>query len=226
MYLPPDTETAVLKTDRWEAVVALSDGEFRQVSFVNSINTIEGGSHVAHVVDNLTKKLIEEVKKKHKKMRIKAHFVKAHMTVFINALIVNPSFKSQTKETLSSKVADFGSRFPLQDSFIKKIIKLGIVDQIIMLHELREQAKLGKELKTKKRSRLVGVEKLDDANKAGSAESSKCTLIVTEGDSAKTLAMTGLEVAGREYFGVFPLRGKLINVRSKSISTSLKNAEV
>ena len=47
----------------------------------------------------------------------------------------------------------------------------------------------------------------------GSKNSLECTLIVTEGDSAKTLAVSGLGVVGRDYYGAFPLRGKLLNVR-------------
>ena len=67
-----------------------------------------------------------------------------------------------------------------------------------------------------KRNRLTGVAKLEDANDAGSKNSLDCTLILTEGDSAKTLAVSGLGVIGRDQYGVFPLRGKLLNVREAS----------
>ena len=70
-----------------------------------------------------------------------------------------------------------------------------------------------KALKGQKRARLLGIEKLEDANKAGTSESNNCLLILTEGDSAKSLAMAGLETIGRDYFGVYPCRGKLLNVR-------------
>lgn len=55
--------------------------------------------------------------------------------------------------------------------------------------------------------------KLEDANDAGTKNSSQCTLILTEGDSAKSLAVSGLGVVGRDKYGVFPLRGKMLNVR-------------
>jgi len=64
----------------------------------------------------------------------------------------------------------------------------------------------------------AGVPKLDDANDAGTKNSLECTLILTEGDSAKTLAVSGLSVVGRDRYGVFPLRGKLLNVRDASHS--------
>jgi DNA topoisomerase-2 len=63
---------------------------------------------------------------------------------------------------------------------------------------------------------ITGVPKLEDANDAGTKNSLNCTLILTEGDSAKTLAVSGLGVIGRDKYGVFPLRGKLLNVREAS----------
>lgn len=65
----------------------------------------------------------------------------------------------------------------------------------------------------KKSSRLLGIPKLEDANCAGTRRSEDCTIILTEGDSAKALAMAGIEVVGRDHYGVFPLRGKMLNVR-------------
>ena len=76
-----------------------------------------------------------------------------------------------------------------------------------------------------RKSKITGIPKLDDANKAGTAQSNKCTLIVTEGDSAKTLAVAGLSVVGRDHYGVFPLRGKCKNVRDVSVSQLTSNQE-
>ena len=78
----------------------------------------------------------------------------------------------------------------------------------------------------KKKQKLLGIPKLDDANMAGTVDSKRCTLILTEGDSAKSLAMSGIQVVGRDHFGVFPLRGKLMNVRDASSSMLTNNAEV
>ena len=77
-----------------------------------------------------------------------------------------------------------------------------------------------------KRTRLTGIPKLDDANDAGGRNSQDCTLILTEGDSAKALAISGLSVVGRDKFGVFPLRGKLLNVRDASHDQIMKNVEI
>ena len=58
--------------------------------------------------------------------------------------------------------------------------------------------------------------------KAGTKEADRCTLILTEGDSAKALAVSGLSVVGRDYFGVFALRGKLVNVRDAKFQQIVK----
>lgn len=85
------------------------------------------------------------------------------------------------------------------------------------------QAQLNKKCSGQKATKIKGISKLDDANDAGGKKSSQCTLILTEGDSAKTLAISGLSVVGRDLYGVFPLRGKLLNVRDathKQVNTN------
>lgn len=77
-----------------------------------------------------------------------------------------------------------------------------------------------------KKSRISGIVKLDDANNAGTRHAQNCTLILTEGDSAKALAVSGLSVVGRDNFGVFPLRGKLLNVREASHTQIMQNQEI
>ena len=77
-----------------------------------------------------------------------------------------------------------------------------------------------------KKKKMLGIPKLEDANEAGGRNGYKCTLIITEGDSAKALAVSGLSVIGRDYYGVFPLRGKLLNVRDANHSTIMNNKEI
>lgn len=91
-----------------------------------------------------------------------------------------------------------------------------------------ENRKVIKELGTggKKKQKLYDVPKLDDANWAGTERSQQCTLILTEGDSAKALAIAGLQVVGRDSYGVFPLKGKLLNVRDAPEHQILKNEEI
>lgn len=77
-----------------------------------------------------------------------------------------------------------------------------------------------------KKSKLTGIPKLEDANEAGTKNSDKCTLILTEGDSAKALAMSGLAVIGRDFYGVFPLKGKLLNVRDAATKALSENDQI
>lgn len=215
-----------MNTDRWEVVVSLSDGQFQQVSFVNSICTTRGGTHVEHITSQLVEKLAEAIQKKNKKLQIKPHQIKQNLWVFVNCLIENPSFDSQTKETLTLKQSQFGSTCQLSNKIINDLLKTEIVQSIIKQAEARENAKLSRGLTGSKKSRLLGIPKLDDANDAGTRNASSCTLILTEGDSAKSLAMAGIEVIGRDKYGVFPLRGKLLNVREASTKQILDNQEI
>ena len=210
---------------RWQVCIALSKKDsFQHVSFVNGISTIDGGSHVDHVTLPIMKKCTEEIQAKHKNITVKQQYVKDSLFVFINSTIENPTFSSQTKDKHTTRVSEFGSKFTLTEDFTKKILKLGFVDSLLAVAEAKEKKSLSK-TDGKKVVRL-SIPKLDDANKAGTSESLKCTLILTEGDSAKTTAVSGLSVVGRDYFGVFPLRGKLLNTREASFSQISKNEEI
>lgn len=215
-----------LENKRWEVVVSLSDGQFQQVSFVNSICTTRGGTHVDHITNQLVEKLSEAISKKKKKVQIKPHQIRSNLWVFVNCLIENPTFDSQTKETLTLKASDFGSSCQLSQKYIQDLLKTEIVQSIIQQAEARENAKLAKGLTASKKSRLLGIPKLDDANDAGTRNAASCTLILTEGDSAKSLAMAGIEVIGRDKYGVFPLRGKMLNVREANNKQILENQEI
>ena len=210
---------------RWQVCVALTKKDsFQHVSFVNGLSTIDGGSHVDHVILPIIKKCSEEIQAKHKNITVKPQYVKDSLFVFINSTIENPTFSSQTKDKHTTRVSEFGSKFTLTDDFTKKILKLGFVDSLLAVAEAKEKKSLSK-TDGKKVVRL-SIPKLDDANKAGTNESLKCTLILTEGDSAKTTAVSGLSVVGRDYYGVFPLRGKLLNTREASFSQISKNEEI
>jgi DNA topoisomerase-2 len=67
---------------------------------------------------------------------------------------------------------------------------------------------------------------LDDAVLAGTKDSAKCTLILTEGDSAKAMALSGLSQEQRKTFGVYPLKGKVLNVKDTSDSKVEQTKEI
>lgn len=111
------------------------------------------------------------------------------------------------------------------EKFIASVVKSGLVESVLTWAKFKAQTNLEKTSGSKK-SKLKGIPKLEDANDAGSKNSMNCTLILTEGDSAKSLAVSGLGVVGRDNYGVFPLRGKLLNVREATHKQILENAEI
>ncbi|XP_022982562.1 DNA topoisomerase 2 isoform X1 [Cucurbita maxima] len=222
----PPKRYHIRPNERWEIVVTLSEGQFQQVSFVNGIATIKGGTHVDYITNQIANYVMTVVNKKNKNANVKAHNVKSYLWVFINALIDNPAFDSQTKETLTIRQSSFGSACELTPDFLKNVAtKSGIMDSVLSWVNFKQSKDL-KKTDGAKTEKISGIEKLEDANCAGGKNSEKCTLILTEGDSAKALAMAGLGVVGRDFYGVFPLRGKLLNVREASSKQITENKEI
>ncbi|XP_063900267.1 DNA topoisomerase 2-alpha-like isoform X3 [Zophobas morio] len=212
--------------NRWEVGITHSDGQFQQNSFVNAIATTKGGTHVTHACEKIVSNIVEIVAKKNKAAPVKPTQIKNYLWVFVNCRIENPSFSSQTKEHMTLGPAAFGSKCDLSDKFIKAVIHSGVIDKLLEWAKFKQASELRKQCSGNKGARLTGIPKLDDANKAGTRLSHQCTLILTEGDSAKTLAVSGLSVVGRDFYGVFPLKGKLLNVREATHKQIMGNSEI
>src|ERR1700712_3114365 len=211
--------------EKWEVGFAVSDGSFQQVSFVNSIATTSGGTHVNYIADQICDKLMDVVKKKNSKgTALKTNQIRNHIFLFVNCLIVNPAFTSQTKEQLTTKPKQFGSKCILTEKFLKAIGQSDAIQNILSFAQAKADQVLSKS-DGNRRSRMSNP-KLVDANLAGTKHGHECTLILTEGDSAKGLAVAGRAVLDPDRIGVFPLRGKLLNVRDASIDQISKNAEI
>jgi len=226
LYIGPKTDTPRIYeklNDRWEIAIAMNDN-FEQISFVNGINTIKGGKHVEYVLNQIIKGVIDEIEKK-KKIKVKPNVIKDMLIIFVKSTIENPSFDSQTKETLNTTSSKFGSKCEVSDVMIKNLCKMGIIDRAISISEIKDNKDL-KKTDGKKTSNIRGIPKLDDANDAGGKNSASCTLILTEGDSAKSMAIAGLSVVGRDKYGVFPLRGKILNVQDISVQKIADNEEI
>jgi DNA topoisomerase II len=111
---------------------------------------------------------MEVLKKKHKSIEIKPHQVKQNLWLFVNCQVENPAFDSQTKETLTTRPASFGSTCTLSDKFLKDVVSSGVIESIVTVAKAKEEAKLAKTLGPgKKKAKLLGVPKLEDANLAG-----------------------------------------------------------
>ena len=211
--------------ERWEYVVALSPSEeFIQVSFVNGIYTSKGGKHVEYVLNQILRKLCAYILKK-KKIDVKPTAIKEQLMLFLRCDIENPAFDSQTKDYMNTPSQKFGSTCTVSDKFIEKLAKMGVMDAACALTEVKQTKTAKKSDGTKVKS-IRGIPKLVDANFAGTAESGKCTIIFCEGDSAKAGIISGLSTEDRNYIGVYPMKGKLFNVRGENISRISENKEI
>jgi DNA topoisomerase-2 len=212
--------------ERWEYAVALSPTEeFEQVSFVNGIYTSKGGKHVDYVVGQITRKLIAYIETK-KKVKVKASTIKEQLMVFVRCDIVNPAFDSQTKDYLGTPSTKFGSSCTVSDKFIDKIAKMGVMEASLSLTQAKDNSKAAKDTDGVKKRTITGIPKLIDANLAGTDRSAECTLILCEGDSAKAGVVSGLSREDRARFGVYPLKGKLFNVRGEMAKRIGENKEI
>lgn len=154
--------------DRWEIGITLSEKGFQQVSFVNSIATTKGGRHVDYVTDQLVGKLAEAVKKKNKQgVNVKPFQLKNHIWIFVNCLIENPTFDSQTKENMTLQSKSFGSKCQPSEKFLNSVLKVGIVEAILSWVNFKAQTEMAKHCTSKKTSKIKNLPKLDDANDAG-----------------------------------------------------------
>jgi DNA topoisomerase II len=215
------SDVIYIEGPRWKVGISHSNGSMQQVSFVNSVETHDGGTHVDYVANQIVTHIRELIKKKHK-IEVRPQEIKNHMFLFVQSDIVNPIFSSQTKEKLITEPKQFGSTFEFTPQIIKKILTSEIVERILDWAQQKAIAEEKKELrqlnKTLGRSKIL---KLIDAKET--SKRNECSLAIFEGDSASS--------AFRKYRdprtqGAFPLRGKFINVSDLSPLKVVKNKEV
>jgi DNA topoisomerase-2 len=228
LFVGSKTETprSHFSCDRWEIIVCKSlHEEFTAVSYVNGIHTNKGGTHVQYILNQIIRKLIQYIKDK-KKVDVKSTTIKEHLMLFIQCSIENPSFDSQTKDYLNTPSSSFGSSCEIPEKCIEDIAKkVGIMEIVLSITKSKElvAAKKSDGSKTRK---ITGIPKLIDANFAGTSKSKQTTLILCEGDSARSAILSGLSSEDRNTYGIYPLRGKLLNVRDESITTVSNNKEI
>ena len=211
--------------ERWEYAVCLSpNDEFSQVSFVNGIFTNKGGKHVDYILHQIIRKLTAYITKK-KKVDVNPSAIKEQLMIFVRCDIENPSFDSQTKDYMNTPISSFGSTCEVSDNFIEKVAKMGVMDTACSITEIKE-LKAAKKNDGSKTKRIRGIPKLIDANFAGTDKSGLCTLILCEGDSAKAGIVSGLSKDDRNIIGIYPMRGKLFNVRGETKTRIFENKEI
>tara|TARA_B100000579_G_scaffold34566_1_gene24171 strand:+ start:10784 stop:14194 length:3411 start_codon:yes stop_codon:yes gene_type:complete len=228
LYIGDKNETERIyeqPNNRWEYAVCLAPNEeFTQVSFVNGIFTSKGGKHVDYIVNQIVRKITAYIKTK-KHIDVKPASIKEQLMIFLNCTIVNPAFDSQTKDYLNSAVANFGSTCEVGDKFAEKLAKMGVMTTACSITEIKDN-KAAKKTDGSKVKNIRNIPKLVDANFAGTSKSSECTIILCEGDSAKSGIISGLSREDRNYIGVYPMKGKMFNVRGETVSKISDNKEI
>ena len=210
---------------RWEYAVCMAPKEeFTQVSFVNGIFTSKGGKHVDYLLNQIVRKLVAYITKK-KKIDVKPSTIKEQLMLFVRCDVENPTFDSQTKDYMTTPSSKFGSTCEVSDKFIDKIAQMGVMSAACALTQAKECVVAKKTDGTKSKS-VRGIPKLVDANDAGTSNSHVCTLLLVEGDSAKAGVVSGLSKDDRRIYGVYPLKGKLMNIRGAPQKSIAGNKEI
>ena len=212
--------------ERWEYAIALSPThEFIQVSFVNGICTFKGGKHVEYITGQIIRKLCDYIEKK-KKIKVNANSIKEQIMIFIRCDVENPSFDSQTKDYMNTPSSKFGSTCTVSDGFIEKVAKMGVMDMACSLTEAKE-ARIAKRTTDGAKTKTIrGIANFIDANNSGGPLSKDCILILCEGLSAMSGIVSGLSSDDRNTIGIYPLKGKLLNVRGEQLKKIAENKEI
>jgi len=216
------TDTVFFQRDKnWKVGLGLSENGFKHVSFVNSVETKEGGTHVDYIINQITTALREKIKKKYK-VDVKPSELRNHMFLFVESTVYNSSFSSQTKERLITEPKDFGTSIEMTEKFIKFVFESEIVKSVLDWIERKKDAEEKRELrKLNKNLSKSKVANLIDAKAKFNRE--KCVLGIYEGQSALSAVR---KFRDSQTIGAYPLRGKFRNVRELTNSKVIQNEEV
>lgn len=216
-----DSDVFYEESENWQIGLGVSEKGFSHISYVNSVETKDGGTHVDYIMSQVIAWLRNKIQQKHK-VDVKPADLRRHIRIFINSTVVNSSFSSQTKEKLITESKDFGTEHIISNKIMMLVYKSEVTQQILdwvdkkkLAEERAELRKLNKGLDKKK------VLKLIDAQAKTNRE--RCILGIFEGDSA---ASSIRSLRNAQIFGAFPLRGKFKNVRDIKNAEVAKNEEV
>lgn len=203
--------------------------ECMEMGYVNGIYNREGGVHVDAVSTDLFRQLHQRFTKARKDFPLTIKDLKSHFFIFVHAMLVNPTFTNQNKTRLVSP----SPKMTLDSKIVQTIFSkwVTVKDRIAELLRQKEILSLRKSENKKRLQSTARIDGLDSANLAGTSRSHECTLILCEGLSAKTYAVAGIQIGwankkGRDFFGIYPLRGKLLNCRNASVAVISQNKEI
>lgn len=202
-------------------IVIMPSSSFQSVSFVNGVYTSLGGTHVDAWVEASFRPIVKKLMKEKGSITYTIGDIKKFFKVFVVVRVINPEFESQSKHRLESPVTAI-----MKKSHIDTILKWSVIDDIKRSKEIGVLKKL-----ERKKKNFVKIDGLDPANNEGGKLGHQCTLILVEGLAAKTYAVKGIDIgafgkSGRDWFGIYALRGKVLNVRNAKAAAIAKNAVI
>jgi len=205
----------------FKIAIAGSHSGFKNTSFVNSVHTKDGGTHVDYIANQLISQLREMIHKKHK-IQVKPSDIRNHLHIFIDCTVVNPAFSSQTKEKLITEHKLFKTEHTVTEKIAKEVFGSEVIKTVLDWVEKKALAAERAELRKLNKALDKGrVKKLIDAQKKGDRR--KCILGIYEGDSATSAVR---KFRDTQTMGAFPLKGKFINVHELPNSRVINNEEV
>lgn len=198
---------------------------YSHVSSVNGVSTALGGTHVDAACTALMRALTPVLKGSERCVPA----LRAALFLMVHVDVANPSFSSQSKDACNTPASRL-PRLDLPPELAKRVAdRLKLREVVADAERASDKRLLASTNGCKSGASTLKIPKLDDAPRAGTRDSHRCTLLLTEGDSAKSFAVAGVGALGRqerEYWGVFPLKGKLLNVSEASAKQLAANAEV
>ena len=212
------------KTNNLSYFIAPSEDGFRTNSYVNGVNTRQGGTYVDHFMNTIIDSLTVKIKRRHKVEVLKTTIKSGITFVMFARNFVNPKFDSQTKERLTNPIGNIKEHLDIcqvrdAEWLAQKILNTpDIIDPII-------EAQLAKKLAADRRAATLAQKKLRKVKVAKhiSANKDNATLKIVEGDSAMGFL---LKVRDPDTIGAFPLRGVIMNTWDMKPAEVLKNKEL
>ncbi len=219
-----DQPAIIEKSDNLSFFIAHSSDGFRSNSFVNGVNTRQGGTYVDFVMNSIVEELCVMIKRKHK-IEINRNHCKGNLTFIMFARnFTNPKFDSQTKERLTNptgNVKEHALAAGIKEAvfFARKILNTPeLIDPII-------EAQLARKIAADKRAATLAQKGLRRVKVAKHIAANKpnATLKIVEGDSAMGFL---LKVRDANKVGAYPLRGVIMNTWDMKPADVLKNKEL